>query len=152
MAAGVSKGHHGTAGPERQSTYGEYHLPAGLRLAATVPLYQAVAVWGWRLRRPFCREELAKAFHLELRRAGDVMSYIRRARPDRIASRQFYSRASSGGRLRYLHIIAKPRIEGLPVSETPVHLTPQAPPDGADTAPLPALRRWFIGGARGNLP
>lgn len=150
MTAGDSKVHHSTAVPGRQSNYGEYRLPDGLRIATTVPLYQAVAVWGWRLRRPFCRDELAKAFHLELRRAGDVMSYIRRARPDCIASRQFYSRAPNGGRLRYLQIIAKPQIKGAPVAVKPVHLTVSDTPDTAES--VAALRRWFIRGAGETLP
>lgn len=140
----------------RQTNHGDYRLPEGLPVAPTAPLYQAVALWGWRLGRPFCRDELAQAFHISVRRAGDVMSYIRRARPDRVRSHQHYTRMPSGARLRHLQIVAPPRVDGAPVAAQPVYLArpgESVTDEAADDAPGPslsALRRWFIGGARGG--
>ncbi|MEL5280748.1 CaiF/GrlA family transcriptional regulator [Serratia bockelmannii] len=136
--------------PGRQSNHGVYRLPPGLPVAPSVPLYQAVALWGWRLGRPFSRDELALAFHIELRRAGDLMSYIRRA--EQIVSRQCYVRAPGGVRMRYLHIIEEPLVEGMAVATKPVHLTPSESANDASTPSLSAWRRWFIGGAVGPLP
>ncbi|HFD2064193.1 TPA: CaiF/GrlA family transcriptional regulator [Serratia marcescens] len=147
MTMGNGNTGEGTAVPGRQSNYGDYRLPDGLSVDPTVPLYQAVALWGWQLRRPFNRDELARAFQIELRRAGDVMSYIRRARSDRITSRQHYVRVPGGVRMRYLHILAEPQVEGIPVVATPVHLMPEEPPDDARATSFAALKRWFIGGA-----
>lgn len=152
MATDNGRGPCDTVVPGRQSNYGVFRLPPGLSVAPSVPLYQAVALWGWRLGRPFSRDELAEAFYIELRRAGDVMSYIRRARTDRIVSRQHYVQVPGGARMRYLHIIEEPRVEGIPVAVKPVHLTPSDSADDASTPSLSALRRWFIGGAGRPLP
>lgn len=132
----------------RQSNYGGYRLPAGLAVGPTVPLYQAVAFWGWQLGRPFSRDEVAEVFHIEVCRAGDVMSYIRRARSDRITSRQHYVRVPDGVRMRYLQIMTKPKVKGIPVALKPIHLMPS---DGMSETSLSALRRWFISGS-GTMP
>ncbi|MGQ8701792.1 CaiF/GrlA family transcriptional regulator [Serratia marcescens] len=152
MTTNNGKGPCDTEVPGRQSNYGVYRLPDGLQVSPSVPLYQVVALWGWRLGRPFSREELAVAFHIELRRAGDVMSYIRRASTDRIVSRQHYVRVPGGVRMRYLHIIEEPGVEDIPVAVKPVSLTPSEPADDASAQSLSALKRWFIGGAGKPLP
>lgn len=151
MTTTSSKTGHGVAAARRQSNYGDYRLPEGLAVTPSAPLYQAVAFWGWQLGRPFSRTELAEAFHIAVDRAGDVMSYIRRARSDRIVSRQHYERAPNGVRMRYLHILAEPQVDGIPVVATPVHLTPDESSDDAGAMSFAALKRWFIGGA-GRTP
>lgn len=124
-----------------QSNYGEYWLPESLSDLVHPPLYLAVAVWGWRLGRPFCREEVAQVFRLAPHRAGDVMTYIRRAGPDRIGSRQSYARVG-GVRCRYLHIVADPGSEkGKTLREAPV--TDAVSADDKE-AGLQAMRRWFL--------
>lgn len=131
-----------------QSNYGEYTLPAMLQDLDDPPLYLAVAVWGWRLRRPFCRRELAQTFRITLQRAGDVMSYIRRADQAKIHSRQSYERIENGVRRRYLHIVTEPdmtvkkAVRGKPTVETAEGL-PQGEGPLSD-AGLQALRRWFL--------
>lgn len=147
MTTTGSKAGHGAAVSGRQSNYGDYRLPEGLAVTPSAPLYQAAAFWGWQLGRAFNRDELAEAFHISVRRAGDVMSYIRRARSDRITSRQHYVRVPGGVRMRYLHILAEPQVDGIPVVATPVHLSPAEPPDDAGATSFAALKRWFIGGA-----
>lgn len=148
MAGDDKKVPSGTVVAGRQSNYGVYHLPAGL---PSVPLYQAVALWGWRLGRAFSREELAEAFHISTCRAGDVMSYIRRARADKIVSRQHYVPVPGGVRMRYLQIMMEPQIEG-GLLVKPAHPHPSHSTDNKEGGSLPALRRWFIGGAGGSQP
>ncbi|MEL5428869.1 CaiF/GrlA family transcriptional regulator [Serratia nevei] len=120
----------------RQANYYAYTLPEGFADIRGAPLYQVVALWGWSLKRPFCREEVASAFGISLLRAGDVMSYIRRARPDVVKSRQYHERLAGGVRRRFLHILAEPALEGQPVKAPPVTT-------GAEAA-LQALRHWFL--------
>ena len=76
MTTGNDKTRQGVAVSGRQSNYGDYHLPAGVSVMKTAPLYQAVVFWGWQLGRPFIRDELAGAYYINVSRAGDVMSYI----------------------------------------------------------------------------
>ncbi|WP_391565006.1 CaiF/GrlA family transcriptional regulator [Serratia proteamaculans] len=131
-----------------QSNYGEYTLPPMLRGLSDPPLYLAVAIWGWQLGRPFCRQELAQTFRITLRRAGDVMSYIRRADQKKIRSQQWYERGKKGARCRHLQIVAEPMMavkktmRGTPTPET-VACLPQddEPPSEAG---VQALRRWFL--------
>ncbi|HBE9179015.1 hypothetical protein BFS14_14880 [Serratia fonticola] len=131
-----------------QSNYGEYTLPAMLQDLGDPPLYLAVATWGWRLGRPFCRDELAQTFRITLQRAGDVMSYIRRADQAKIRSRQSYERVVNGVRRRFLQIVAEPdmsvkkAVRGKPTTETDERL-PQGEGPLSD-AGLQALRRWFL--------
>lgn len=144
----VSQPHTGVAEVmPRQSNYQKYRLPDGLEGLAHAPLYQVVAVWGWRLGRAFCRDELAEAFVISPHRAGDQMSYIRRARPDCIQSRTHHERQPNGSRRRYLTILAEPRIDGRPARVPPVHLV-EREVQQADIekvkADLQALRSWFL--------
>ncbi|MGF6188984.1 CaiF/GrlA family transcriptional regulator [Serratia sp. 2723] len=131
-----------------QSNYGEYTLPALLQDLGDPPLYLAVATWGWRLGRPFCRDELAQTFRITLQRAGDVMSYIRRADQEKIRSRQSYERVVNGVRRRFLHIVAEPNmtvkkaVKGKSAVEAAAGL-PQGEGQLSD-AGLQALRRWFL--------
>ena len=87
-----------------------------------VPLYQRVALWGWHLGRPFSRHDVAKAFGISLDSAGNVMSYLRRARPDVVKSQQWYERGARGSRKRYMHILSAPNVDGKPVRIMPVYL------------------------------
>lgn len=130
----------------RQANYLKYRLPDGLDGLAHAPLYQVVAVWGWRLGRPFCRPEVAEAFGISLCRAGDVMSYIRRARPDLIKSRQYHERLPHGVRQRFLQILADPRVTGRPAMMQKVQEVQETPPTGAakTEVDLQALRGWFL--------
>ncbi|MEB7884030.1 CaiF/GrlA family transcriptional regulator [Serratia fonticola] len=131
-----------------QSNYGEYTLPAMLEGLGDPPLYLAVAIWGWRLGRPFCRGELAQTFRITLQRAGDVMSYIRRADQRKIASRQSYERAMNGARRRYLHIVAEPDMSVKKVakskSATEMDAVLAQGVGQPTEAELQALRRWFL--------
>lgn len=131
-------------GKPRQSNYGDYRLPdvlADIPGLDTAPLYQAVALWGWRLGRAFCRDELARAFHISVHRAGDVMSYIRRARADRVASRLHHKQLKNGARQRYLLIVAEPAIAGQRRAEARGSPDNDAP---MTEAALQELRRWFL--------
>ncbi|HGM5835942.1 TPA: CaiF/GrlA family transcriptional regulator [Serratia marcescens] len=143
----------GASIPPRQSNYESYVLPTlvvGLGLEAE-PLYLVAAYWGWRLGRPFCREELAVAFGISLHRAGDVMSYIRRMRPERVCSRQHYERPQKGIRKRYLLILSEPTMGGAtPARESDKTASSVVTTDPQARVALQALRRWFLG--RPNPP
>lgn len=131
----------------RQSNYGEYSLPAGLEALVDAPLYMVVAVWGWQLGRAFCRDEVAQAFRISPHRAADVMSYIRRARPDVVKSRQHHTRLRGGVRLRHLLILSEP-VVGVCAARAAVKNVTTAPRQGASGAQaetdLQALRHWFL--------
>lgn len=130
-----------------QSNHGVYRVPAGVTDLAALPLYLVVAHWGWRLGRPFNREEVAVAFGIPLRRAGDVMSYICRAGDKRIATRQHIEHPEKGRRLRYLAILTEPTRVGLPGGTRDtlsVTASPPAPPRVTEAA-LHELRQWFLG-------
>lgn len=111
-----------------------------------VPLYQRVALWGWHLGRPFCCHDVAKAFGISLDSAGNVMSYLRRARPDVVKSRQWYERGARGARKRYMHILSAPNVDGKPVRMMPVYLL-----GGKKEGSLQDIRRRFIRGAAVEL-
>lgn len=128
-----------------QSNYQAYTLPEGVSGLEAAPLYQLVALWGWQLGRAFSRDEVAVAFGLELHRAGDVMSYIRRMRPDRVRSRQHYERLDKGVRQRYMQIMAKPQVDGRPVTPSPASQGQQHAKGPQTEAALQELRRWFLG-------
>jgi len=131
-----------------QSNYGEYTLPTSLAGLGDPPLYLAVAMWGWQLGRPFCRDELAQAFRITVKRAGDVMSYIRRAAPDKIQTCQRYERVVKGVRCRYMQIMAEPEmtvqkaVRGKPSVEAKDDVAQEEGP--LSDARLQALRRWFL--------
>lgn len=130
----------------RQSNYQKYRLPDGLEELAHAPLYQVVAVWGWRLGRAFCRDELAEAFVISPQRAGDQMSYICRVRPECIQSRTRHERQPNGARRRYLTILAEPRIDGparVPRGDVMAREAQQAGTEKVK-ADLQALRSWFL--------
>ncbi len=127
----------------RQSNYEAFTLPDGLTNLGVLPLYLAVAHWGWRLGRPFCREELAIAFGISLHRAGDVMSYIRRTYAEQIPTRQHYERPAKGVRLRYLHILSVPTAASL-VLNVPQARQPESRPTPQSKVDVRALRRWFL--------
>lgn len=138
----------GTVVAPAQTNYGEYTLPPTLTGLDDLPLYMVVAIWGWQRGRPFCREDLAKAFRITLKQAGDVMSYIRRADQKKIQSRQGYERLMKGVRCRYMQIVAEPdrtvkkALRGKP---TPVMDTDLPQDNGPlSDAGLQALRRWFL--------
>lgn len=131
-----------------QSNYGEYTLPPTLAGLGDPPLYLAVAMWGWQLGRPFCREELAEAFKITVKRAGDVMSYIRRADPKKIRSHQRYERIAKGVRCRHMQIMAEPEmtvkkaVRGKPLLDVDDDVAHDERPQS--NAGLQALRRWFL--------
>lgn len=142
--------HSGSVVAPSQSNYGEYTLPATLQNLGDPPLYLAVAFWGWQLGRPFCRTELAQTFRITLQRAGDVMSYIRRADQSKIHSHQSYDRMENGARRRHLHIVTAPDMtvkKGVkgkpkPTPKTDASLLQDEGP--ISDSGLQALRRWFL--------
>lgn len=127
----------------RQSNYQKYTLPEGVVAIDNAPLYQVVALWGWQLQRPFSRDEVARAFGIDERRAGDVMSYIRRARSDVVLSRQYYDRSEKGARQRFLQIMTAPVLDGRPYCGPSTACVPETPGTQKEVD-LQALRRWFL--------
>lgn len=143
MTQRKNSGPAGVAVTPRQSNYESYTLPTSLVELGSPPLYLAVAHWGWRLGRPFCREEVAVAFGISLHRAGDVMSYIRRTYAEQIPTRQHYERPTKGVRLRYLHILSVPTATSL-VLNVPQARQPESRPAPQSKVDVRALRRWFL--------
>jgi hypothetical protein len=132
----------------RQSNYDGYTVPGGLSDLKHLPLYLVVAHWGWRRGRAFCRKDLAVAFGISTRRAGDVMSYIRRADSNRVKSQQYHECLAKGVRQRYLRILSAPPTT-VPTGRPPQGaVVPQAPVmtcSSTETA-LEELRQWFLYG------
>lgn len=117
-----------------------------MRGSEHTPLYQRVALWGWCLGRPFSRHDVAKTFGINLDSAGNVMSYLRRARPDVVKSLQWYERGARGARKRYMQILSAPNVDGKPVRMMPVHLL-----GGKKEGSLQDMRRRFIRGTAAGL-
>lgn len=89
----------------RQSNHGDYHLPACLTHLGSPPLYMAVAYWGLLKRKPFSRDDLSAAFHISVRRAADVMTYIYMERRNCITSKKTLVNTGSGHSCLYLQIL-----------------------------------------------
>ncbi|WP_158497931.1 CaiF/GrlA family transcriptional regulator [Serratia marcescens] len=117
-----------------------------MRGSEHTPLYKRVALWGWRLGKPFSRHDVAKTFGINLDSAGNVMSYLRRARPDVVKSWQWYERGARGSRKRYMQILSAPNVDGKPVRMMPVHLL-----GGKKEGSVQDMRRRFIRGAAVGL-
>lgn len=135
-----------------QSNYGAYRVPASVTDLTALPLFVMVAYWGWRLGRPFCRDEVAAAFGIAVRQAGDVMSYIQRTRTADIATRHYIEYPQKGCRRRYLQILSEPTLRApaasMKTAPAPTSAVTSSRAQGKET--LQALRQWFLG--RPNPP
>lgn len=61
----------------KQSNHGDFHLPVSIRhLGNDLPLYRAVAWWGFLHGREFTRDDISQAFQIEPRRASGILNYI----------------------------------------------------------------------------
>ncbi|MEL5615770.1 CaiF/GrlA family transcriptional regulator [Serratia marcescens] len=60
----------------RQSNHEVYTLPECLANFPPMPLYLAVAHFGLLSGRPLSREDISQAFHIDRRRALEVMRYL----------------------------------------------------------------------------
>ncbi|HCR2979767.1 TPA: CaiF/GrlA family transcriptional regulator [Serratia marcescens] len=60
----------------RQSNHESYVLPACLDHLPPMPLYLAVAHFGLLTGKPLSREVICQAFHIETRRALEIMRYL----------------------------------------------------------------------------
>ncbi|MBS0053866.1 CaiF/GrlA family transcriptional regulator [Yersinia sp. Marseille-Q3913] len=90
----------------RQSNHGDYYLPACLTHLGRPPLYMAVAYWGLLKKSPFTRDDLSAAFHITVRRAADVMTYIYIERQNCITSKKSLVNIGSGHSCLYLQVLA----------------------------------------------
>ncbi|WP_145535218.1 CaiF/GrlA family transcriptional regulator [Yersinia thracica] len=90
----------------RQSNHGDFYLPVCLSHLGKPPLYMAVAYWGLLKKTPFTRDDLSTAFHITVRRAADVMTYIYSERQNCITSRKSLVSTGSGHSCLYLQILA----------------------------------------------
>lgn len=64
----------------RQSNHEPYFRPAILAGEPVLPLYRAVAIWGWLTGSIVSVRTLQVAFKLERRRADDVVRYLSKPR------------------------------------------------------------------------
>lgn len=59
-----------------QSNHGSWLLADAVSHLRPQTLWLAVACWGMHYSRTFTRDDIAQAFHINPRRAADVMTYI----------------------------------------------------------------------------
>lgn len=64
----------------RQSNHEPYFRPAILTGYPVLPLYRAVALWGWLTGSVVSVQTLQTVFRLERRRADDVVRYLSKSR------------------------------------------------------------------------
>lgn len=85
--------------PGRQRNHDAFYLPENIRYLGPLPLYLAVAWWGLLNARPFDRQDIARAFRIDVRRASGIMGYLcHRIRPGVVRLEHMVSRDSKGHR------------------------------------------------------
>ncbi|MGP2734220.1 CaiF/GrlA family transcriptional regulator [Serratia bockelmannii] len=80
----------------RQSNHGGYMLPAELKYLQALPLYMVIAHWGLLSGKPFSRTDISQTFHISLRRAADIMTYIYTHKGEMITARKIKRKLASG--------------------------------------------------------
>lgn len=53
-----------------------YHIPEEIAHLGDMPLFRAVAWWGYLRKKAFSRNEVSEAFQIDLRRASGILHYI----------------------------------------------------------------------------
>ncbi|WP_181012951.1 CaiF/GrlA family transcriptional regulator [Citrobacter amalonaticus] len=90
----------------RQTNHAVYYLPACLSHLQNPPLWLAVARWGLLIGEMISRNDIAQAFHISLRRAADIMTYITCERQDVVKATKCVSRTGHGRRTARIMILA----------------------------------------------
>lgn len=83
----------------RQRNHDSWFLPPDLPAGAGDALWLAVAYWGCREGRAFCRDDVARVFCISPRRAADVMTYLTNDRSDVVEIRKDITHPESGRRV-----------------------------------------------------
>lgn len=53
-----------------------FHMPEEIQHLGEMPLFRAVAWWGFLHKKEFSRNDVSKAFHIDLRRASGILHYL----------------------------------------------------------------------------
>lgn len=60
----------------QENEVSDYHMPDCIRHLGDIPLYRAVAWWGYIQGSEFTRNDVSRAFRIDPRRASGVLNYI----------------------------------------------------------------------------
>lgn len=60
----------------RKESTEDFYRPASIRHLGDIPLYRAVAWWGFLLGAEFTRNDVSRAFRIDQRRASGILNYI----------------------------------------------------------------------------
>ena len=125
----------------RQSNHEGYVLPTTLDHLPPMPLYLAVAHFGLLTGKPVSREVICQAFHLDTRRALEIMRYLVNGAP-RVTCKCLSLMQGQGYCLHIL-AIATPERTG----DTPAATQTTARPRGSTAEREQAqqqMRQWFL--------
>lgn len=53
-----------------------FHMPEEIRHLGEMPLFRAVAWWGFLRNKEFSRNDVSQAFHIDLHRASGILHYL----------------------------------------------------------------------------
>lgn len=60
----------------KQKRQGNFYMPKEIQHLGDMPLYRAVACWGYLTQKEFTRNDVSEAFKIDTRRASGVLNYI----------------------------------------------------------------------------
>ncbi|WP_181409081.1 CaiF/GrlA family transcriptional regulator [Serratia sp. SRS-8-S-2018] len=126
----------------RQSNHESYVLPTCLEHLPPMPLYLAVAHFGLLSGQPLSRAMICQAFHLDTRRALEIMRYLSDGAP-RVTCERLSLMQGRGYCLRIL-AIADPAQTGAGSADE--HVTARRHDSAArcERARQQQLRQWFL--------
>ncbi|CAI1188642.1 CaiF/GrlA family transcriptional regulator [Serratia marcescens] len=125
----------------RQSNHERYALPMILGHLPPMPLYLSVAHFGLLTGKPVSREEICQAFHLDTRRALEIMRYLVNSAPQ-VTCKCLPLIQGQGHRLRILAITTPEGADDTPVA-TPVTARLRGSAAERERAHQP-MRQWFL--------
>ncbi|WP_273830917.1 CaiF/GrlA family transcriptional regulator [Serratia bockelmannii] len=144
--ADVTPGTASTTGariPPAQSNWGGFTLPGSLAHLAGEPFYRVVALWAWESGITLCAAAVSAMFCIEMRRAHDVIRYLR---TDRSGVTLAMVR---GGGVRFQVLAVAPL--SLPTCDTSTRRA-VLKQKAALHDDIRALRRWFLTSALNGRP
>lgn len=125
----------------RQSNHESYVLPALLDHLPPMPLYLAVAHFGLLTGKPVSREVICRAFHLDTRRALEIMRYLLNGAP-RVTCKCLSLMQGQGYCLRIL-AIAPPDEAVSATASTQTTARPRGSTAEREQAQQ-QMRQWFL--------
>ena len=98
-----------------------FHMPEEIQHLGEMPLFRAVAWWGFQRKKEFSRNDVSQAFHIDLRRASGILHYLCHRHDKRDIEFSVRKVAVRGGHCQLLVKILSPGMTG---TSTPAKAQP----------------------------